>query len=134
MNQLLAAEAAIVRAVCAVPGLSLIPAEAGNDHGIDGELEFSGTRQQIAVQIKSRASAATAWQIVHEYAGVDRPLVLIAAESTADARRILREHGIGLIDGLGNAHIQLPGLLVHVEAGQSGSYARPVRLSGKAGS
>lgn len=38
-----------------------------------------------------------------------------------------------LLDGLGNAHIELPGLLVHVEGGQPAEYARPVRLSGKAG-
>ena len=56
----------------------------------------------------------------------------MARESTADARRILREHGIGIVDS-GNAHIELPGLLVHVEGGHPAAYARPVRLSGRAG-
>jgi hypothetical protein len=40
--------------------------------------------------------------------------LLVAGETTAEARQILQEHGIGLVDGLGNAHIELPGLLVHL--------------------
>ncbi len=134
MNQLRAVEAAIARVRSAVPGLFLIPEAVGADDGIDGVLEFAGTRERVAFQVQSRANAATAWRVVHEAAvRPDRPVVLVAGESTADARRILREHGIGIVDSLGNAHIELPGLLVHVEGGgQPAAYARPVRLSGKA--
>jgi hypothetical protein len=133
VNQLGEAEAAIARVLSAVPGLSLIPEAAGADDGVDGVLEFAGTAERVAFQVKSRANAAIAWQLVHEAAArPGRPVVLVAGESTADARRILREHGIGLVDSLGNAHIELPGLLVHVEGGQPATYARPVRLSGKA--
>ena len=77
---------------------------------------------------------ATAWHLVRQVAGrLDRPVVLVAGELTADAQWILRQHGIGLLDSLGNAHVELPGLLVHVDGGQPAAYARPVRLSGKAG-
>ncbi len=134
MNQLRTAEAALARVVDAVPGLSLTAETARGDDGVDGVLEFADTRKRVALQVKSRANAATAWQLVREAAGrLDRPVVLVAGESTADARRILREHGVGLLDGLGNAHIELPGLLVHVEGRQAVAYARPVQLSGKAG-
>ena len=134
MNQLRAAEAAISRALSAVPGLSLIVEAAGADDGVDGVLEFSGVRERVAFQVKSRANAATAWQLVHEAGGrTDKPVVLVAGQSTTDARRILREHGIGMVDSHGNAHIELPGLLVHVESRQPVAHARPARLSGKAG-
>lgn len=96
-------------------------------------LEFAGTRERVAFQVKSRANAAIAWQVVYEAAArPGRPVVLVAGESTADARRILREHGIGMVDSRGNAHIELPGLLVHMEGGQPASYAGHMRLSGKA--
>lgn len=134
MNQLRGAEAAIARVLGVVPGLSLTAETVRADDGVDGVLEFGGTRERVVFQVKSRASAATAWQLVREAVGrPDRPAVLVAGESTADARRILREHGIGMVDSLGNAHIELPGLLVHVEGGHRADYARPVRLSGKAG-
>ncbi|HET9895420.1 MAG TPA: hypothetical protein VFQ44_10845 [Streptosporangiaceae bacterium] len=134
MNQVQATEAALARVLDAVPGLSLTAQAARGDDGVDGVLQFAGAQERVAFQIMSRANAATAWQLVHQVAGrLDRPVVLVAGESTADARRILREHGIGFLDGLGNAHIELPGLLVHVEGRQPAAYARPVRLSGKAG-
>jgi hypothetical protein len=106
---------------------------------VDAIIRFAGTDRRIAVQAKSRANAATAWQLVH-YADALRgtPLLLVADQTTAQAREILQEHGIGVVDGGGNAHIELPGLLFHVEGGprrratNSGISAR-TRLSGKAG-
>ena len=135
VDQLEATEAAIARVLSVVPGLSLVAEAVGADDGVDGVLEFAGTRERVALQVKSRANAATAWQLVRNAADrPGRPVVLVAGESTADARRILREHGIGIVDRLGNAHIELPGLLVHVEGGRpAADYARPVRLNGKAG-
>lgn len=134
VNRLHVAEAALARVLDAVPGLSLSAKTVRADDGVDGVLEFAGTRKRVAFQVKARANAATAWQLVREVAGrLDMPVVLVAGESTADARRILREHGIGFVDSIGNAHIEMPGLLVHVQGGQSAVYARPVRLSGKAG-
>jgi hypothetical protein len=133
VNQLRSAEAAIARVLSVVPGVSLIPESLGADDGVDGVLEFAGTRERVAFQVKSRANTATAWQVVHDAAGrPGRPVVLVAGESTADARRILRDNGIGIVDSRGNAHIELPGLLVHVEGKEPAAYARRARLSGKA--
>jgi hypothetical protein len=62
------------------------------------------------------------------------PLLLIAGETTAEAREILRAHGIALVDAAGNAHIELPGLLFHLEGRRQPPATKPpTRLSGKAG-
>jgi hypothetical protein len=109
------------------------------DRGVDAILRFAGTETEVAIEIKSRANAAAAWQLVH-YAAEhnDRPILLIAEHTTAEARQILQSHGIAVLDGLGNAHIALPGLLFHLE-GRRGKDANarpagpPTRLRGKAG-
>lgn len=49
---------------------------------------------------------------------------------------MLKEHGVGVVDGAGNAHLELPGLLVHVEGRRRRKEARrprATRLAGKAG-
>jgi hypothetical protein len=127
-----AAEA--LRVLRDVPGLAVANEPAGADLGADAVLEFAGSRSHVAVQIKSRVNAATAWQVVREArsrAGL--PVLVIAGETTADAREILEQHGVGVVDGLGNAHIELPGLLIHQAGGRPGRQARPARLEGKAG-
>ena len=121
-----------------VPGVTLVegqhprPDRAG--HAI---LHFAGTRAPIAVEVRRRANAATAWQLVQDAEKhPDIALLLIAEETTGEAREILAQRGIGVVDGLGNAHIQLPGLLLHLEGGRqrrSGAADVPTRLTGKAG-
>ncbi|MGH2902132.1 MAG: hypothetical protein ACRDK7_00840 [Solirubrobacteraceae bacterium] len=98
-------------------------------------MRFAGTEAEVAVQVKGRANTATAWQLVHDASLLgDTPLLLIAQETTGDARAILREHRIAVIDGLGNAHIELPGLLLHLQGdARRTASAPPARLSGKAG-
>ena len=64
-------------------------------------------------------------------------VLLIADETTTEAREILRESGIAVIDGIGNAHVELPGMLIHL-AGQPGARRRArgtttPRLRGRAG-
>lgn len=100
----------------------------------DGLLEFAGGRVRVAVEFKKRVSAATAWQLVHEAAARPNILVLLLAdETTTQAREVLEQHGIGVLDSLGNAHIELPGLLLHREGHRRPRLVRPTRLAGKAG-
>jgi hypothetical protein len=115
-----------------IPGLAVTREPAGADRRRDAVVGFAGGGARIAVEFKKRANAATAWQLVHE-AYKDAPLLLIADETTAEARGILEDHGIAIIDGLGNAHIELPGLLFHLEGRRPRQQARPARLTGKAG-
>jgi hypothetical protein len=127
-------EAETLRILREIPGLAVIAEPGVADRGVEATLGFAGGRTRVAVEIKQRANAATAWQLVHEAAArPNTPLLLIAEETTAEARAILEEHGIAVIDRLGNAHIELPGLLFHLEGRPSRQHARPTRLIGKAG-
>ncbi|MCW3045267.1 MAG: hypothetical protein JWL57_3425 [Actinobacteria bacterium] len=127
-------EAEALRILRGVPGLTVTAEPGGGDRKADAVIHFAGQSANVATETKRRANAATAWQLVHEAeAEPDRPLLLIANETTAEAREILRHHGIAVIDGNGNTHLELPGLLVHLEGRRRERQARPTRLSGKAG-
>jgi hypothetical protein len=132
-------EAEALRILREIPGLTVVAEPGGADGGVDAILRFAGTRAPIAVEFKRRANPATAWQLVHfAEAQPNTPLLLIAGETTAEARKILEDHGIGIVDGLGNAHIELPGLLFHLEGRRrperrAGTTLPPTRLRGKAG-
>lgn len=127
-------EAEALRVLRQIPGMVVIAGPLGADRGADAFLDSAGGRVRVAVEIKQRANAATAWQLVHTAeARAGTPLLLIANETTAEARAILGEHGIAVVDGLGNAHIELPGLLFHLEGHRRPQQSRPTRLSGKAG-
>jgi hypothetical protein len=131
-------QAEALRVLREIPGLDVIAEPAGPDRGVDAVLRFAGNRAPVLVQFKLRANTATAWQLAH-YADElpDASVLLIAGETTTEARRILQRHGIAVIDGLGNAHIELPGLLFHVEGhrrrGPRPGDGPPTRLNGKAG-
>ena len=62
----------------------------------------------------------------------------MAGETTAEARDILSEHGVGVIDRSGNAHLELPGRPFYIEAkrprdGEPRDPEAVTRLTGKAG-
>jgi hypothetical protein len=63
---------------------------------------------------KRHLNVAAARQLAYATVEQKLPLIVIAADATADARELLRSSGIGLIDGGGHAHIELPNLLLHV--------------------
>ena len=128
-------EAEALRILRAIPGLDVVAEPAGLDRGVDALMMYAGTEAPVAIEFKARANAATAWHLVNiAQHRPELPLVLIAAETTADARRILSEHDIAFIDGLGNAQLELPGMLVRITgANRPTRAAAPTRLSGKAG-
>jgi hypothetical protein len=127
-------DAEALRILRAVPGLAVTNEPAEEDRGLDAILEFAACETRVVVEVKARANVATAWQLVHEGdARLDNPMLLIAGETTAEARQILRQHGIGVIDGLGHAHIELPGLLFHLAGHRPRRRTWPTRLNGKAG-
>jgi hypothetical protein len=130
-------EAEALRILREVPGVTVEPRPSRRDEGVDVVIKFGGERRAVALEFKHRANAATAWQVVRgAEARPDAALVLVARESTVEARAILKRHGIAMVDGVGNAHIELPGLFLHVERssrGRAPTKVRPPRLSGKAG-
>ena len=127
-------EAEALRILREIPGMVAVAEPGGPDRGVDAFLDFAGGRARVAFEIKRRANAATAWQLVREAVNrPDTPLLLVADETTAEARAILERHGIAVVDGLGNAHIELPGLLFHLEGHRRRRQSRPTRLTRKAG-
>ena len=124
-----------LRILRAIPGLDVVAEPPGLDRGIDALVMFAGTEAPVAIEFKTRANAAAAWQLVAlAHRRPEHPWVLIASETTTDARRILSEHGVAFIDGLGNVHLELPGLLFHITGtGRPTRPPAPSRLSAKAG-
>jgi hypothetical protein len=140
MNGGVGLEAEAARILREIPGVDVIREPNHRAAGRpDFILQFAGNRTPLAVEVKQRANAATAWQLVHHAQALRAaPLLLIAGETTAEARQILAAHGVGVIDTLGNAHIQLPGLLLHLQGNEArrpmrGAATSPTRLRGKAG-
>lgn len=120
------------------PSVTVQARSQAADRGVDAVVSYRDARTPVAVEFKRQANAATAWQLVHQaQAHPQWPLLLIAGSTTAEARRILEDHGVGVIDGLGNAHLELPGLLLHLEGkarvGAAPTGDRRTRLAGKAG-
>lgn len=120
------------------PGVTVQARSQAAEQGVDAVVSYRDARTPVAVEFKRNANAAMAWHLVqHAQARPQWPLLLIAGGTTAEARRILEDHGVGVIDGVGNAHLELPGLLLHLEgkgrarAAQTGD--RRTRLAGKAG-
>lgn len=125
-----------LRILRALPGLTA-QADRAPEARADAMLHAAGTATPLLLEVKHRVNAATA-RIVAEQAGDGPggfPVLVVAAETTVEAREILRAAGVGVVDGDGNAHVELPGALVHIEgrAGDAKHRPGPVRLSGKAG-
>jgi hypothetical protein len=127
-------EAEVARVLRALPNTAVtVTPKAGDEP--DVVIRVGGCEAPVIIEAKRYVNAATARQLAHTQTGRDLPVIVVAESTTADAREVLVQHGIGLIDGLGNAHLELPGLLLHVA--EPGAHARgaprPTRLTGKAG-
>lgn len=133
-------EAETLRILRSVQGLTVEAQPRSAEHRQEAVLRYAGRQETVSVETKARANAATAWQLVHN-AQMDpkKAVLLIAGATTAEARQILADHGIAFIDGLQNVHVELPGLMFHLEGrkGERGAAAAgappPTRLRGKAG-
>jgi hypothetical protein len=131
-------EAEALRVLREIPGFTVIAKRTRLHRDADAVVRCGETQTPVAIEFRQRANAATAWQLVHmanKTPGLQ--LLLIAGQTTSEARDILQKHGVAVVDGLGNAHIELPGLVYHL-AGQrkppkNTATARPTRLRGKAG-
>ena len=132
-------EAESLRILDALPGVSAVhePLHAGPR--VDAIIATGRNEQPIAVEAKSRVNAGTARQLIDLAESLDDlPLLVLAGQCTAQARALLRDHGVSVVDARGSAHVQLPGLVLHIDGPrQTGRDAAgagsPTRLSGKAG-
>jgi hypothetical protein len=128
-----------VRILRDVPGVAVEARPARRRGRADAVVHFAGAAEPIAIEAKGYANAATAWRVVQDARGIpDGRLLLVARDTTAEAREILERNGVAFVDGLGNAHVELPGLLLHLEGrrrrpGEAGRLHLPTRLTGKGG-
>jgi hypothetical protein len=122
-----------------VPGVAVEAPGAGAGGGPgDARVRFGRASEPVALAVRRQANAATAWQLVRQaQAAPAANLLVVASATTAEAREILERHGVAMVDGHGNAHVDLPGLVLHTEGRRrhrDGRAARvQARLAGKAG-
>jgi len=69
----------------------------------------------VLVRYREHLSAGTARLVLGELQDAVEPAVVLADRSTVAARRLLHEHGVGVVDGAGTARLSLPGLIVHTD-------------------
>lgn len=142
VNQPQQLEAAALQLLRSVPGVEAVETDVpiGDGHRADGVVRFSGRQAAVVFEVKRHVNVAAASQVVdyvrHAVTNASH-YVLIAGDTTAEARALLTKNDIGLVDGLGNAHVELPGLLIHIEqrTRKPAKPARPItpKLAGKAG-
>lgn len=123
-----------------VPGVT---AEAVSDDGrrADVIVRAGNVRHIVEITAQAAINTAKAHQLIKSAEALppDTHLLTVARTSTEEARRILQDAGIGLIDAQGNIRIDLPGIFVWTE-GRPAKPERhgdnvdpPVKLTGKAG-
>jgi hypothetical protein len=125
-----------------LPDVEVIRREARgpSGRGADAVVRFAGSKTPVVIEVRKRLNAAAARQAIALAEERDLPVIAIAEETTADARRILAFHGVGIVDGLGNADLRLPGLWMRIEGHPQRDHlktptnaALKSRLSGKTG-
>ena len=122
-----------------IPGVVVEP-RSSTEHRPDVVIRAGDVTHVIEIKAQRLTNAAAARQLAEYARGLPSRtyLLVVARTTTADARRLLEEHGVGVIDTHGNMRVELPGLFLWTE-GKPGSAATeernesPVRLSGKAG-
>jgi Transcriptional regulator, AbiEi antitoxin, Type IV TA system len=123
----------VLELVRRIPGLEDAAAEADL-------LSLRESGPAVRVEFRQRVRTPEAWSVIRGRDELDEislpPLLLVAEDSTEDARRLLDAHGIGIVDARGRARIRFPGLVVHVERrerdGKRGAVASGRRLAGRA--
>lgn len=122
-----------------VPGVKAEPAPATKRRS-DIIIRAGDVTHVVEVKAQRVTNAAAARQLA-EYArnlAEGTHLILIARTTTEEARHLLEEAGVGVIDTLGNMRVALPGLFLWTEgrpapAGRDVQGEPPAKLTGKAG-
>lgn len=122
-----------------IPGVIVKPTALTGRHS-DVVIRAGDVTRVVEVKSKRLTNVAAARQVV-EYAQhlpAGTHLLLVTRTSTEDARQLLEDHEIGIMDTQGNTRIQFPGLFLWTE-GRLAPPPRerqkepPVKLTGKAG-
>lgn len=106
------AAGAAVEVLRRVPGLDVFP---GSAHAADLELHYAGHKALVSIAARSTVNTAVAHEIIAGGRAQEIPIIATGGTVTRDARQMLQEARVGCIDANGYVHIELPGLLVHIE-------------------
>jgi hypothetical protein len=94
----------------------------------------------VEVKTQRETNAAAACQLIEHARQLpdDMHLLVVARTTTEEARRILADAGVAIIDAQGNMRVELPGVFVWAEGRPIPTtaekrYEPPVKLTGKAG-
>ncbi|MGH3305094.1 MAG: hypothetical protein ACRDOK_26190 [Streptosporangiaceae bacterium] len=129
-----------IRILRDVPGVAVEASLPGNRRS-DIVIRAGDVTHVVEVKAQRVTNAAAARQLA-EYARhlLGRThLLLVARSTTAEARLLLEDAGVAVIDGLGNMRVELPGLFLWTEgrraagAADDGTGRPPTRLTGRAG-
>lgn len=132
-------ERGVLRLLREIPGVTVEPTTLTGRRQ-DLVLRAGDVTHVVEVKAQRLTNAAAARQVV-DYAHhlpKGTHLLLVAGATTEEARRLLEEQGIGVIDTQGNMRVALPGLFLWAEGRRPPETRRdkkqpPVRLTGKAG-
>jgi hypothetical protein len=123
-----------------IPGVDV---EAAQQDGGRADFLILAGDVTYVVEVKAqRATNAAAARQVAEYARQlpgAIPVLLVTQTTTEEARRILEESGVAVIDGLGNMSVALPGMFLRAEGRRKAPRPQhagdqpPAKLTGKAG-
>lgn len=100
---------------------------------VDAVLVGGNGELPVHVEYRARLRGPEARSVAERLRGAPAPAIVVSKETTARAREILGELGIGVVDAAGNAHIDLPGVVIHVERPVRSNASHPLggRLRGK---
>lgn len=94
----------------------------------------------VELKAQRATNAADARRLIDQarHLPADTRMLVVTGATTDEARRLLEDAGVALIDGRGNMRVELPGIFVWTEGrptGTTGEKSRlpPVKLTGKAG-
>ncbi|OBI49592.1 hypothetical protein A5707_16620 [Mycobacterium kyorinense] len=122
-----------------IPGVTT-ETTVGGRHRADIVVRAGDVSHVVEIKTQRETNAATARQLIERAHQLpdDTHLLVVARTTTEEARRLLENAGVAMIDAHGNMRVQLPGLFVWAEgrptpATGKKNYEPPVKLTGKAG-
>lgn len=124
----LPANKSIQRALATVPGVEV-------EASPDGLVRVDDEVVPMIVQTVPYVAEASAHEVVDSAGAGSIPWLVLASEVSPGAQSTLARAGVNFVDERGNAHLRLPGVIVHVErAGRAAPRAAStIQLKDKAG-
>jgi hypothetical protein len=130
----------VLRILQDIPGVAVEPTLPTKGRS-DIVIRAGDVTHVVELKAQRITNAASARQLAEHARALPKGtcLLLVARTTTEEARRLLEEAGVGVIDGAGNMRIQFAGIFLWTEGRGDAPRAQavpgqpPVKLTGKAG-